>query len=138
MRIVLDTSVAVAWYLDAPGCEAARKWQTECLAGRIDVLVTSLHFIEFANVLQTYVRRRELTAAQAQAIYELHLDAPLTIVEPDRESLLRTALEYETTANDAAYVQIALTHDALLVTAERAAAPWIRKLGRQALVVTGN
>ena len=69
MKVVLDTSVAVAWYLDETGCEAARKWQAECLAGHIDVLV-------------------------------------------------------------------AITQDALLVTAERATTPWVRKLGRQAVVIS--
>ena len=136
MRIVLDTSVAVAWYLDETGCEAARKWQTACLAGHIDVLVPSLHDLEFANVLRTYVRRRELTAAQAEAIYELHLDAPLTVVEPERASLLQTALEYEATVYDAAYILLALASDAVLVTAERATTPWVRKLGKQAVVIS--
>jgi len=138
MRIVLDTSVAVAWYLDEAGCEAARKWQAECLAGHVDALVPSLHYLEFANVLRTYVRRHELTATQAEAIYSLHLDAPLTVVEPERGSLLRTALEYETTAYDAAYIQLALASDAMLVTAERATTPWMRKLGRQAIVVASQ
>jgi predicted nucleic acid-binding protein len=136
MRIVLDTSVAVAWYLDETGCETARKWQTECLAGHIDVLVPSLHYFEFANVLRTYVRRRELTAAQAEAIYSLHLDAPVTVMEPERESLLRTAIEFDATAYDAAYVLVAIAQDALLVTAERATTPWVRKLGRQAVVIS--
>lgn len=138
MRIVLDTSVAVAWYIDEAGCEAARKWQTECLAGHIDVLVPSMHYLEFANVLRTYVRRRELTVALAEAIYDLHLDAPLILTEPDRENLLRTAFEYDATAYDAAYIQLVLSHEALLVTAERATTPWVRKLGRQAVVVGGE
>ena len=138
MRIVLDTSVAVAWYLHETGCEAARQWQTECLAGRLDVLVPSLHYLEFANVLRTYVRRRELTAAQADAIYDLHLDAPLTVVEPERESLLRTAFEYEATAYAAAYIQLTLVSDAVLVTTERATTSWVRKLGKQAVVVGGE
>ena len=138
MRIVLDTSVAVAWYLDEPGYQAARKWQNECLNGHVDVLVPALHYLEFANVLRTYVRRRELTAAQAEAICELHLDAPLAVVEPERGTLLRTALDYETTTYDAAYIQLALASDAVLVTAERATTPWVRKLGKQAVVVAGD
>ena len=138
MRIVLDTSVAVAWYIDEAGCEAARKWQAECLAGHMEVLVPSLHYLEFANVLRTYVRRRELSAGLAGAIYDLHLTAPLTVVEPERESLLRTAFEYDATAYDAAYIQLAVTQDALLVTAERATTPWVKKLGRQAVVVSSR
>ena len=138
MRIVLDTSVAVAWYLDEVGCEAARKWQAECLAGRMDVLVPSFHYLEFANVLRAYVCRHELTAKLADAICELHFDAPLSVVEPDFATLLRTALEYDATTYDAAYVQIARSHEAILVTAERITTPWVRKLGKQAVVVGGE
>lgn len=133
MRVVLDTSVAIAWYLDEAGCEPARAWQAECMSGRLDVLVPTLHYLEVANVLRTYVRRQEITVAQACAIYSLHLDAPLQAVEPEAESVLRIAMEYDATAYDAAFIQVALSHDAPLVTAESASRPWVRKLGRLAI-----
>ncbi len=57
---VLDTSVGVAWYLDEVFSPAARVWQERMLNGKARLVVPSLHYWEFANVLRTLVWRREL------------------------------------------------------------------------------
>jgi len=64
----------------------------------------------------------------AAEIYELHLDAPLEIAEPERALVLDTALDYESTMYDAVYIALCLTLDAPLVTAERTTTPWVVKL----------
>jgi predicted nucleic acid-binding protein len=58
--LVLDTSVAIAWYLPETFATAARSYQKQLLDGRVRFVVPSLHFWEMAKVLRTYVRRREL------------------------------------------------------------------------------
>ena len=126
---VLDTSVAVAWYLDEAFSGSARRWQERLLQGKIALIVPGLHFLEFANVLRTLVMRREIQADMARDIYELHREAPLEVVEPDLRTLLTTALKYEATAYDAAYISISLSRNAHLVTAEKTTTPWITKLG---------
>jgi len=78
---VLDTSVALAWYLNESHSAAARQWQERILSGSVQALVPSLHYQEFANVLRTVVRRGELEAALAEEIFALHLDAPLDTAE---------------------------------------------------------
>lgn len=125
---VLDTSVALAWYLPEPFSEAARKWRELLLAGRVHLLVPSLHYWETANVLRTYVRRGELAADLAMEIYETHLAAGLEVVEPVREDVLRTALDYEATAYDAVYIALSLEHQVPLLTAEKTTTPWVVKL----------
>ena len=90
---VLDTSVAVAWYLPERFAGAARKWQRQLLENRVRLLVPALHFWEIGNVLRTYVCRAELESALAQEVYALHLDAPLEVVEPERGDVLATALD---------------------------------------------
>ncbi len=129
MRRVLDASVAVAWYLPEVFAPAARRWQGRMLAGETQLVVPSLHFWEVANVLRTRERQGELEATLAQDIYDLHLAAPLEVVEPDRRAVLRTALEYEATAYDAVYISLALELGAPLVTAERTTTPWVVRLG---------
>ena len=126
---VLDTSVAVAWYLPESFSISARRWQQEMLDESITLLVPSLHLLEFANVMRTYVARRELDESLARDIYSLHLDAPLRIVEPSVSAILDIALEYETTTYDAAYISLSLEQDMRLVTAERTTTPWVVKLG---------
>lgn len=130
--LVLDTSVAIAWYLPEAFAPAARHWQKQLLEGRVRFVVPSLHFWEMANVLRTYVKRRELTPTLAGEIHALHLDAPLAVEEPDRATVLATALELDATAYDAVFIALARTLDAPLLTAERKTKPWVARLGRLA------
>jgi predicted nucleic acid-binding protein len=129
--LVLDASVAMAWYLPESFSTAARRWQRLMLEGQIELVVPSLHYWEVANVLRTYVVRGEIDAALATEIYALHLEAPLTVKEPDRAEVLAAALRYTSTAYDAVYIALALGSDPSLLTAERTTTPWVVKLGRR-------
>lgn len=132
---VLDTSVAIAWYLPEAFSGSAKIWRERFLQGKIRLLVPDLHFIEFANVLRTYVRRGEIKKELAGEIYQLHLDAPLEVVNPSVENVLQTALEFEATAYDAVFIQLALQQGAPLLTGERTTTPWVAKLKTLAQVV---
>ncbi|MEE8408098.1 MAG: type II toxin-antitoxin system VapC family toxin [Myxococcota bacterium] len=126
---VLDASVAIAWYLPEEFAAAAREWQRKMLRGEATFLVPRLHYWEVCNVLRTYVRRGELEPALAHEVYELHLDAPLELTEPDSNTILQTALEFDATTYDAVYIQMARSLDAPLITAERTTTPWVVKMG---------
>lgn len=128
--LVLDTSVALAWYLPESFAPAARNYQKQLLDGRVRFVVPSLHFWEMANVLRTYVKRREVAPSLAEEIYAVHLDAPLTVEEPDRAAVLATALELDATAYDAVFITLARTLDAPLLTAERKTRGWVARLGK--------
>lgn len=127
--LVLDASVAVAWYLPEVFSDAAKSWQRHLLEGRVELLVPSLHYWEIANVLRTYVRRGELDAGLAEEVYAAHLEAPLEVAEPDRDRVLQTALDYAATAYDAVYITLAEGLDLPLLTAERTTTPWVVRLG---------
>jgi predicted nucleic acid-binding protein len=136
IRRILDTSVAIAWYLPESFSAGAKRWQHLMLEGKAELQAPSLHYWEFANVLRTRVRRAELDAEIADEIFALHLDAPIVPAEPERETVLQIALKYETTVYDAVYLALSLQKDIPLLTAERASAPWIRKLGKLADSIT--
>ncbi len=136
--LVLDTSVAVAWYLPEAFSAAARVWQTRLLDGQVRLLVPSLHYWEFANVLRTYVRRGELKDSLAKETYKIHLDAPLEIVDPERALILETALEYGATAYDAVFIALARALEVSLATAERTTTAWVVKMGDQIESVREN
>ncbi len=125
---VLDTSVAVAWYLDEIFSVSARKWQERLLSGRIILIVPVLHYWEFANVLRTLFYRREIAEDLAREIYEVHLEAPLEIAEPNKRLIMDTALEYGATAYDAVYISLCLSRDIPLITAEKTTTAWVTKL----------
>lgn len=125
---VLDTSVAIAWYLEESFAPRARHWQDRLLAGKVTMLVPSLHFLEFGNVLRTLVKRREIQHELAREIYMLHREAPLERAEPDESVLLDTALEYSATTYDAVYIGLCLQRDAKLITAEKTTTAWVARL----------
>lgn len=129
--LVLDTSVAIAWYLPEGFRAAARAWQSRLLDGRVHLVVPGLHYWEFGNVLRTYVMRSELDVDLAEQIWALHLEAPLEVVEPERAQVLATALEYGATVYDAVYIALGRSLDLPLLTAERTTTPWVVKLGRR-------
>ena len=130
IRRVLDTSVAIAWYLPESFSAPARHWQRMLLEGKAELYAPSLHYWEFANVLRTHARRAELDFDTACEIYNLHIEAPILPVEPRRDSLLQLALDYDSTAYDAVYLAICIEMDVPLLTAERPTSPWLKKLGK--------
>ena len=136
--LVLDTSVAIAWYLPETFRAAARVWQSRLLDGRVRLVVPGLHYWEFGNVLRTYVVRSELEAGLAEQIWALHLEAPLEVAEPERAEVLATALEYGATVYDAVYIALGRSLDLPLLTAERTTTPWVVKLGRRVESVLKN
>jgi predicted nucleic acid-binding protein len=127
--LVLDTSVAIAWYLPEAFQAGARVWQARLLDGRLRLVVPGLHYWEFANVLRTYVRRGELAPDMAEDIWALHLEAPLEVGEPERSQVLATALEFGSTVYDAVYIALSRALEIPLLTAERTTTPWVVKLG---------
>jgi predicted nucleic acid-binding protein len=132
---VLDTSVAVAWYLPEGIAEEARQWRDRMLGGSDRFFVPLLHYWELANVLRTYVRRGELDRSLADAVFALHLEAPLEIAEPARDQVLARALAIGATAYDAVFVELAFALDVPLLTAERPSRAWVASLGSRAVVV---
>jgi predicted nucleic acid-binding protein len=126
---VLDTSVTLAWYRDEDFSEAARVWQRQLMDGKLTLLVPGLHYWEFGNVLRTLVKREEMAESLAAEIYEVHLEAPLDLAEPERSAVFSTALEYQTTTYDAVYIALALSRDLPLITAERTSRQWVSRLG---------
>jgi len=133
--LVLDTSVAMAWYLPETFAADARQWQRRMLDGQVELVVPGFHYWEAANVLRSLVARGELEAELASEIYSLHLEAPLTVREPDRAQVLATALRFGSTAYDAVFISLALASDIPLLTAERTTTPWVAKLGKRVQLV---
>jgi predicted nucleic acid-binding protein len=125
---VMDTSVTIAWYLEESFSASARSWQEKMLSGKITLLVPTLHYWEFANVLRTLVQCKEMTRPLALETYELHLQAPLEIAEPDPQSVLEIAFDYGATSYDAVYISLCLNREIPLITAEKTTTSWVTKL----------
>ena|ERR1035437_6381442 len=98
------------------------------LGGKARLLVPAFHYWEFANVMRKLVGRGEIGQDLASDIFDLHLDAPLEVLEPERRIVLSTALEYGATAYDAVFIALAVANQAPLITAERSTTGWVTKL----------
>jgi predicted nucleic acid-binding protein len=132
---ILDTSVAIAWYLPEVFSVSARLWNEKFRREDVRFIVPPLHALEFSNVLRSYTRRGEIDAGLASDIYKIHLESPLYWEEPSRNTILDVAFKYETTTYDASYISLALAHKVPVLTAEKTTTPWVVKLGRLADLV---
>jgi predicted nucleic acid-binding protein len=132
---VLDTSVAIAWYLPEVFSDAATTWQSKLISGEISLHVPTLHYWEIANVLRSHVRRGQINLALATDIWEVHLDAALLTTDPEVDEVFAAAFEYDATAYDAVYIALAIQLDLRLLTAERPSTEWVKKLGNRVLSI---
>lgn len=127
---VIDTSVTLAWYFNESFSPSAREWQERLLADRVRLLTPTLHYCEFMNALRTRVVRGELPQELAHEILDIHLDAPLESIDPDRRSVMKASLEYGATAYDAVFIALALDCAVPMITAERTTTTWVTRLGK--------
>jgi predicted nucleic acid-binding protein len=132
-NVVLDASVALAWYLPESLTVSARAWRSKLIGGT--TIVPRLHYWEFANALRTRIRRGLLDAGVANDVWSAHLDATFHVVDPKPRDVLAIALDYDATAYDAVYIALALEFDVPILTAERSTTAWVKKLGAHAISI---
>ena len=118
-RIVLDASVAVAWcFEDEQNSDA--EWLLDALISGTGALVPALWPFEVANALLAAERRRRITVAQATHFLTRLADLGIAVdsLDPSRvfEQTLSQAREWNLTAYDAAYLELALREGLPLAT----------------------
>lgn len=137
--LVVDTSVAIKWYVPEPGAHRA----LELLSSDNHLIAPDLLVCEFGNVLWNKVRRGELTSTEATDIARALVTAcPVTL----RASLacsvaaLDIALHLGRSVYDALYISLAVAEGGIYVTADERLvnaliasdlAPYVRSLGSE-------
>ena len=115
--LVVDTSVAVKWYIPEPGGEHA-------LALRVtgnDLVAPDLLVAEFGNVVWKKVRRGELDSAEAAEIADAFVRACPVRLRPSlpySSLALDLALRYERSVYDALFLAVAVADGGSYVTAD--------------------
>jgi predicted nucleic acid-binding protein len=115
--VVIDTSVAVKWYVPEPGADKAVALRQPSN----DLVAPDLLVAEFINVMWKKVRRGELERAEAREITDAFVRAcPLRLRPslPYSTLALDLALRFDRSAYDALFVAVALAHDGAYVTAD--------------------
>ncbi|HEY8951495.1 MAG TPA: type II toxin-antitoxin system VapC family toxin [Candidatus Dormibacteraeota bacterium] len=114
-KLVVDTSVAVKWYVPEPGAASAAR-----LLGLGDeLLAPDFLLAEFANVLWKKLARKELESSEAATILDAFLHTPPIELSPTLP-ILRPALELATAIRcsvyDALFLALAVAESGKFVT----------------------
>src|SRR5271165_6052661 len=134
MKVVLDASMAMAWYISRPDHQEARTAEAvlESIL-RHRALVPSLWHVELANGLLVAERRGVRTNLESSSfLYDLDAfpidtdSMPLDLLQPSLVSLGRSTT---LSAYDATYLELALRTRSTLATFDRKLAKAARAAG---------
>ncbi len=129
--VVLDASVALSWCFDDQADEVGDRLLGE-LADRV-ALVPSLFSLELANAVLVGERRKRISVAQGEAFFRRLEALPIEVDELTSARAAREILSLARTHGlstyDAAYLELALRHQAALYTRDRELAAAARRLG---------
>lgn len=135
MDWVVDSSVALAWALPDEASEAADRFLAR-LSRKSVLWVPALWWYEVANGLTTAQRRARATPADGARLAELYGLLPVqTDLDLRSETLWRLhslAIQYDLSAYDAAYLELALRRGIGLATLDRG----LRAAARKAHIKT--
>jgi predicted nucleic acid-binding protein len=118
MRVVVDASVVVKWYIPEKHHEEARKLRDDYFDGKHELVAPHLLGFEAVNVLKYsghYEDERLVEAAQSLSEYGLEL-RPFG----DSGRVAETADELDVSVYDASYVALASAVDSVVFTADEA------------------
>jgi predicted nucleic acid-binding protein len=117
MRVVVDASVAVKWYLEEDHAAPARR----LLDGTYELIVPDLFFMEIGNVLWKRWRRGELdddVIAETLAALD-RVPCETRSARPLLSGAMALATSFRRTVYASLYLALAIDTGARLVTADR-------------------
>jgi predicted nucleic acid-binding protein len=135
MPLVVDASAALKLIVDEPGSDEVRQHLREVIRARHALMVPALFWLELVNVLA--LRHRFAPSAIVEAVYELekHGLATADVGRPGVLALIDAVARTGLTAYDAAYLTLAESADARLLTADARLAA---AAGDRAILVGGR
>ncbi|MBI1869498.1 type II toxin-antitoxin system VapC family toxin [Candidatus Gottesmanbacteria bacterium] len=118
MKIILDTSVVLKWFVDEAGSDTAREYLENFIKGNHQLLIPTLLFYELGNAcLQSSIPPQEISK-----IMELLQKLPFEIEDIGYiafRKVYQNAFEYHLTYYDASYVTLMQKHNCELITADQ-------------------
>ncbi len=139
-RVYIDASIAVKWVVSEEWSKAAIALREEWRAQGKEFIAPPHLPIEVTNAIYQYVRRRELSAAQARSALKEFLNVRVTLVSSASlyQAAFNLALRLKLPAlYDAHYLALARqsrcefwTADEKLYLAVHRKLPWVKRIGR--------
>jgi predicted nucleic acid-binding protein len=119
-HLVVDSSVAVKWFLPEPYSTEARKILDEYRNGLISFLAPDLINAEFGNIIWKKHVFQGLAASDAQSIMDDFRALPLTFVPTATllDDAYKLAVQHRRTVYDSLYLALSLREGCCFVTAD--------------------
>jgi predicted nucleic acid-binding protein len=119
-KAVIDSSVAIKWFVVEPYSNDARRVLNEYQAGTLSLLAPDLIYAEVGNIVWKKQRLQGLAAADAYLIIEAFrmLTFSLTSSATLLDEAIRLAITHQRTVYDALYVALSVREQCRYVTAD--------------------
>lgn len=119
MKIVLDTSVVLKWFVDEEGSETARGYLEDFFKGKYQIVFPTLIFYELGNAcLQNSIPTDEIgKIIELLQKYNFEIE---DIGFGAFRKIYQNASEYKLTFYDASYVALMQKYNCELITADHA------------------
>ena len=117
----MDCSVAAKWVLhEADHVQALHLLQEE-KSGKVILIAPDLLLVEFASLIAKRVRRKQISAAEADHSFRLMEESAPALFEtrPLVSAALDLALRHQMSLWDCVYLALAIEHGCPLLTADR-------------------
>jgi len=115
--MVIDASIVAAWTLDDEHSDAGSRLLAE--AQRCLRITSTLCWHEYRSILVVNQRRNRLLREALPSLLQKARRLGIQAYDSDDEQVLTLALHHNLTAYDAAYLALALDHDAILATNDK-------------------
>jgi len=119
--LVIDSGVAVKWFVDEPYSAEAMRIFDEYLAGRLFLLAPDFIYAEFGNIIwkkQTLQGFNPTDAAKVVADFRTQVTITLTSAADLLDDAYRLAVAYKRTVYDMLYLALSLRENCQFVTAD--------------------
>lgn len=132
MRVVLDASVAVKWFVPEDSSDLALAALERFHTGDLEFIAPNIILAEFGHALRKHFLGKRLTAEQGRAFIERFVAMP--IQEVQSRALARSAFDlvaaHAGTFYDALYLALAIREDLKVLTADEPMTTAFAKLDR--------
>ncbi len=120
MRLILDASVAVKWFVPEVLSREARVLLAQLQSGDLELCAPESIVAEFGHALRRHAIARRLEAQQCQGFVRdfLYLNIERTAIGPLAEVAMGLATSHMGTFYDALYLALALREDLRVLTAD--------------------
>src|SRR3989338_8872906 len=118
MKVVLDTSVVLKWFVDETGSDAAREYLEDFIDGKSQILIPTLLFYELGSACL----KKSIPVSEISKIMELLQKLPFEkedIGFTSFRKIYQNATEYNIWYYDASYVTLMQKHNCELITADK-------------------